>query len=78
MLLNNKPIQSDVQSLLNQIPANSIKSIEIITSPSAQYDAEGKAGIINILTLKNTIEGKCIDGGQLELFVLWKMSITTH
>ena len=57
VLLNNKPIQSDVQSLLNQIPANSIKSIEIITSPSAQYDAEGKAGIINILTLKNTIEG---------------------
>jgi outer membrane receptor protein involved in Fe transport len=57
LLLNNKPIQSDLQSLLGQIPANSIKRIEIITSPSAQYDAEGKAGIINILTLKNSIEG---------------------
>ena len=57
LLLNNKPIQSDLQSLLGQIPANSIKSIEIITSPSAQYDADGKAGIINILTLKNAIEG---------------------
>lgn len=57
LLLNNKPIQSDLQSLLGQIPANSIKSIEIITSPSAQYDAEGTAGIINILTLKNAIEG---------------------
>lgn len=57
LLLNNKPIQSDLQSLLIQIPANSIKRIEIITSPSAQYDADGKAGIINILTLKNSIEG---------------------
>ena len=57
VLLNNKPVQSDIKSLLNQIPANSIKNIEIITAPSAQYDAEGKAGIINILTLKNTLQG---------------------
>ena len=57
VLLNNKPIQSDVQSLLSQIPANSIKNIEIITAPSAQYDAEGKAGILNILTLKNYVIG---------------------
>jgi len=57
LLLNNKPTQSDIQSLLSQIPANSIKKIEIITSPSAQFDAEGKAGIINILTLKNALQG---------------------
>ena len=57
VLLNDKPIQSDVQSLLNQIPANSIKNVEVITAPSAKYDAEGKAGIVNILTLKNTFEG---------------------
>lgn len=57
VLLNNKPLQSDVQRLLAQIPANSIKNIEIITSPSAQYDAEGKAGIINILTQKNIAQG---------------------
>ena len=42
VLVNNKPVQSDINSLLNQIPANSIKNIEIITAPSAQYDAEGK------------------------------------
>ena len=53
VLLNDKPIQSDVQSLLNQIPANSIKNVQVITAPSAKYDAEGKAGIINILTLKS-------------------------
>ena len=57
VLLNNKPVQSDIKSLLNQIPANSIKNIEIITTPSAQYDAEGKAGIINILTLKDVLQG---------------------
>lgn len=57
VLLNNKPVQSDIKILLNQIPANSIKNIEIITAPSAQYDAEGKAGIINILTQKNVLQG---------------------
>lgn len=57
ILVNDKPIQSDIQSLLNQIPANSIKNIEVITAPSAKYDAEGKAGIINILTQKNTMRG---------------------
>ena len=57
VLLNNKPVQSDIQSLLSQIPANSIENIEVITAPSAQYDAEGKAGIINILTLKNALQG---------------------
>ena len=57
VLVNNKPVQSDINSLLNQIPANSIQNIEIITAPSAQYDAEGKAGIINIITLKNTLQG---------------------
>lgn len=57
VLLNNKPIQSDIQNLLSQIPANSVKNIEIITSPSAQFDAEGKAGIVNILTLKNALQG---------------------
>ena len=65
VLVNNKPVQSDINSLLNQIPANSIKNIEIITAPSAQYDAEGKAGIINILTLKNTLQGDYIQVNTL-------------
>jgi outer membrane receptor protein involved in Fe transport len=39
---------------LEQIPAESIKSIELITNPSSRYDASGSAGIINIVLKKNT------------------------
>ncbi|OXB23761.1 hypothetical protein B0A80_09785 [Flavobacterium tructae] len=38
---------------LEQIPAESIKSIELITNPSSRYDAAGSAGIINIVLKKN-------------------------
>ncbi|WP_203256266.1 outer membrane beta-barrel protein [Hyunsoonleella ulvae] len=57
VLLNGKPIQGSATNLIAQLPANAIKKVEVITAPSAKYDPEGKAGIINILTNKGVTNG---------------------
>ncbi len=44
-------------SYLNSLPPDIIKSVKIISTPPAQYDAEGNVGIVNIITDKNILPG---------------------
>lgn len=58
--INGKPsgmTADSKQAILESLPANSIESIELITNPSSKYDADGTAGIINIVLKKNYNRG---------------------
>lgn len=53
ILVDGKPTNISSTDLLQQIPSTSIKTIELITNPSAKYNPEGMSGIINIILKKN-------------------------
>ncbi len=59
--INGKPdpmLSGDPKAVLKAMPASSIKKIEVITDPGAKYEAEGTAGILNIITVqKQSLEG---------------------
>jgi outer membrane receptor protein involved in Fe transport len=57
VLVDGRPTVLEPSEALQQIPASSIESIEIITNPSAKYDPDGIAGIINIIMKKKSLQG---------------------
>lgn len=57
VLIDGRPTVLDSEDALQQIPASVIDNIEIVTNPSARYDAEGTSGIINIIMKKNKLQG---------------------
>lgn len=60
VLVNGRRLQLEGRDLANYllaIPAASVEQIEIITNPSAKYDAQGNAGIINIKMVRNIARG---------------------
>ncbi len=60
VLIDGRPssiMGGNLAEILEQFPANTVESIEVITNPSAKYDADGMAGIINIKLKKEKRKG---------------------
>jgi outer membrane receptor protein involved in Fe transport len=57
VLVDGRPSPVAGSEALQQIPANLVENVEIITNPSAKYEAEGSAGIINIVMKKQKVQG---------------------
>jgi hypothetical protein len=57
VLIDGRPSVLSGSEALRQIPASALETIEIITNPSAKYEPDGMAGIINLVTKKNSMNG---------------------
>jgi iron complex outermembrane receptor protein len=64
VLIDDRPVRLSQEALLNMLrnmPAESVQSLEVITTPPAKYDAEGNAGILNLRTKQRRQPGWNVD-----------------
>lgn len=76
VLINGRPSSltgANRKAILDQIPANMVERVEIITNPSAKFDPDGVSGMINIVLKKNKLEGFSgnVSGGVGTIFNKW-------
>ncbi len=60
VMIDNKPTylnSTQLANYLKSLPSSAVEQLEIMTNPSAKYDAAGNSGIINIKTKKNKVKG---------------------
>lgn len=79
ILLNGKPsavFNSHSGDALRLLSSHQIKSVEIMTNPSAKYDMEGGGGVINIVTNKRLIDG--VNGGVTGAIETRRSNISGH
>jgi outer membrane receptor protein involved in Fe transport len=57
VLVDGRPTILEPNEILQQLPASKIDNIEIITNPSAKFDPDGVAGILNVIMKKSKLEG---------------------
>jgi 5-hydroxyisourate hydrolase-like protein (transthyretin family) len=62
--INGRPVTGSVSRILEQLPADQLSSVEVITNPSAKYEAESSTGVINLVMKKYDDSGF---NGQLNL-----------
>lgn len=62
--INGRPVTGDVTRILEQLPADQLSAVEVITNPSAKYEAEGSTGVINLVLRKYDDAGV---NGQIDL-----------
>jgi outer membrane receptor protein involved in Fe transport len=69
VLIDGRPTLLDPSDALRQMPTGALDRIEVITNPSAKYDAEGAAGIINLITKRR--QGSGLSGVVNAIGGLW-------
>lgn len=57
VLIDGKPSPMSGNDALKTIPVDAVEDVELITNPSAKYDPDGTAGIVNIILKKNSMNG---------------------